>query len=768
MIADEVVVMVKSLIVLLFAFPIPTWAAAREYQQHVRLISSSKIGAEIAGDNYHVRLRFIPDPQMVLGVDRPDGQHSIGAFPLEGFVDTEVSGHSLPSSSVTFLGYSVKNGADVYTITILYSSPLWKERKVVLKFYPDFFTYAISLTGPVVAQEVHAIYYAAAAGRKAAIDYGVGDFKEMFSWTPDLYDALLPEKGMSRVGISTHEPRGKPGYLRGYHAGSPLVPPYVVAIRSGSAWWGIGTPGIPAASNGLEMLIGRRSLALPFQIMSRISPGDKGLQGPTVGFYFSSKPAGILESYNSSLVQMNQQIASPIQVWPDWWSGPIYCTWGDQAYAARMQTGTLEEADGGHYVTEKKVDKWLGVAAREHLPFRIVILDLGWMLDYGDFKPNPRQFSNLRSYIDRLHAKGLHVLLWIPMYEASGKLFNPDQKVSEIAQAHPEWLVHDQAGHTTDIFDYTNPKVREYVSSRIKYLLSSNTGDLNADGLKVDFMDRVPDPATSVFHDPSWGTGEVMSAKVLELIYKAAKNAKPDALIDSSFMNPLFHPWEDIVRLNDDVSNSVDTYWWRAWAAAANGVKVIDGDDWWAMEGYFVPLTLAKAAWGIPDIYALEYRGALGTEGQIGGISSIASGGFPVEITEDSYRRVRAILDVYLHAPATNVQKPHVNPTRHEASREYTSGPLTGFFAATTLNFGHALVTYTPQSAWAMSTVDESLSVPLPTGFHPEKIFAVDFGGHKASIPFSKEQPHAVQFTARDSAVGIDHYIIEYAAAKPK
>ena len=126
MIADEVVVMVKSLIVLLCALPITTWGAVPAHQGHVRLISSSKSGAEIVGDNYHVRLRFIPDPQMVLGVDRPDGQHSIGAFPLEGFVDTEVSGHSLPSSSVTFLGYSVKNGADVYTITILYSSPLWK------------------------------------------------------------------------------------------------------------------------------------------------------------------------------------------------------------------------------------------------------------------------------------------------------------------------------------------------------------------------------------------------------------------------------------------------------------------------------------------------------------------------------------------------------------------------------------------------------------------------------------------------------------------
>ncbi len=757
--------MLKKLFVLICSLSATVWGEVPAHQEHVRLLSNSNTGLTIIGAHYRADVRFTPIPELILGSNQPDGQHQIGTFPLEGCVviDTgRVSG--LRSDRVAFVRYSLEQRANAYTVVLQYRSPVWKKRNVVLTFYPDFFTYAISLGDPPAVGKVQTIYYAARQGHDGALDYGVGEFNEMYSWTPDLYDALLPAKGMSRVEISTHGLRGKPGYLRGYQAGSPLVPPYVVALRTGSVWWGIGTVGVPAASDGLEILIGRRSLALPFQMMSGLSRRGKWLQGPTVGFYFGSTPAEILTAYRASLFPIHQHITSPAPVWRDWWSGPIYCTWGDQAYAARMQTGTLQETDGLHYATETNLNKWLQVATREHLPFRIVIIDLGWMLDYGDFKPNPKQFPNLRSYIDQLHAKGLHVLLWVPMYEASGTLFSPDQEVSDIAKAHPEWLVLDHARHTTDLFDYTNPNVREYVRSRIKYMLSSDPGDLNADGLKVDFMDRIPDPATSIFHDPSWGTGELMSAKVLKLIYESAKNAKPDALIDSSFMNPLFHRWEDIVRLNDDTSNSTATYWRRAWAAAANGVNVMDGDDWWAMERYFVPLTLAKAAWGVPDIYALEYRGVLGTEGQIDGVSSIASGGFPVEIAEASYRRVRAILDVYLHAPATNAQKPYVDPVRHKASRRYTSGPLTGFVAATTLNFGHALVTYTAQSAWAMSTTDDSLSVPLPPGVHIGKIFAVDFDGQKAIIPFSKGQHHTVHFSAQDSAVGIDHYTLEYAA----
>jgi hypothetical protein len=90
---------------------------------------------------------------------------------------------------------------------------------------------------------------------------------------------------------------------------------------------------------------------------------------------------------------------------------------------------------------------------------------------------------------------------------------------------------------------------------------------------------RLYHPAMSMFHDPSWGIGELMNAKVMELIYTSAKKAKADAFIDSSFMNPLFQAWQDVIRLNDDVSNAVETYWWRAWTASVNGVRLIYGDD---------------------------------------------------------------------------------------------------------------------------------------------------------------------------------------------
>ena len=275
------------------------------------------------------------------------------------------------------------------------------------------------------------------------------------------------------------------------------------------------------------------------------------------------------------------------------------------------------------------------------------------------------------------------MLLWIPMYEATGTLFNLDKTQSEVAAHHPEWLVHTREGKVSDIFDYTNPEARDYLRSRIHYMLSSDTLGLNADGLKVDFIDRLPNPAASTFHDPSWGIGEAMSAKVMELIYTSAREVKADALIDSSFMNPLFHAWQNVIRLNDDVSNAVETYWWRAWTASVNGVRLIDGDDWWAMERYLVPLTLAKSAWGIPNLYAIEYRGSLGTDATNGS----ASGGYPVAISQNSYRQVQAILDVYGHAPADSTQEPTVDPALQKAGRRYTHGAAKRIFRGSDSKF---------------------------------------------------------------------------------
>src|SRR5215469_13326805 len=575
----------------------------------VHLVADSETSAEISADTYRVKMNFVPDPNITVFSQEHGTREQIGSFPLEGFAAT--AGNTSPAGAARFIRATKESNHGDWLFRISYAVSAREQHLVTLKFSPSFFSYSLSLRKED-PREITDLLYLAGNGHDEQVRYGQGSFEQLHTWTPDLYDVFLPDVALSRLSLPPRMGSDDPGYIRGQQAGSPLVGPYLAAVRSGSAWWGIGTLGIPNTYNGLGIVIGRSLFAVRYQTASQVSAQENRLDGPTLGFYFGQNPDEILTSYKASLqLTMGTTPRSPM---PTWWSRPIYCSWGDQAYAARIREGLLDETHASRYGTEKDVDHWLAIANREKLPIGTVILDLGWMQGYGDFEPNPKHFSDLRAYIDKLHAKGMHVLLWIPMYEATGALFNVEKTQSDVAASHPEWLVETRDGKRTDWFDYTNPDVRSYLRSRIHYMLASDAGALNADGLKIDFIDRLPDPAVSTFHDPSWGIGEMMSAKLMELIYMSAKQAKPDALIDSSVMNPLFHAWQDVIRLNDDVSNAEDTYWWRAGTAAANGVRLIDGDDWWAMERYFVPLTLAKSAWGIPNIYALEYRGTLGTE----------------------------------------------------------------------------------------------------------------------------------------------------------
>src|SRR5215467_8564143 len=732
-------------------------AGASVASADVHLVAISKVSAEISADRYRVKLRFSPDPEIMVWSVSNEGQSAeIGSFPLEGFARSRGGVPRDRMVAPQFIRATEESRNDALVLSLFYGSLGQDQHHVVLQFDPTFFSYSLSVVKGR-RREITELLYLAGNGNGGGVRYGQGRFAEVRAWTPDLYGALIPDTGISRLSLPPRGGGEEPGYIRGQQAGSPVVPPYVVAVRSGDAWWGVGTIGIPNTYNGLGIVIGRSSFAAMYQTASQASAQENGINGPSLGFYFGSNADEILADYRASLAP-SLTPASPGNARAEWWSRPIYCSWGDQAFAARMREGRLDEEHASRYATEEEIDRWLAIAVREKLPIGTVILDLGWMSAYGDFQPNPKHFSDLRVYIDKLHGKGFHVLLWIPMYEATGALFHLDKAKSDVAAQHPEWLVHTREGKPTDQFDYTNPDARNYLRSRIHYMLSSDPDGLDADGLKVDFIDGLPNPALSVFHDPSWGIGEAMNARVMELIYTSAKQAKADALIDSSFVNPLFHAWQDVIRLNDDVSNAVETYWWRARTASVNGVHLIDGDDWWAMERYFVPLTLAKSAWGIPNIYALEYRGNLGTEAT----TSIASGGYPVDISRDAYRKVRAILDVYQHVPADYTQEPTVDPVLKKATRRYTEGPLKGFYAAQTLNFGRVLVTYGPNTALLTSIADGDVSVPLPDGFLANRVLAVDFDGNKKPIVFTQQNGY-VRFDVEDSAKGTHSYEIDYA-----
>jgi hypothetical protein len=74
-------------------------------------------------------------------------------------------------------------------------------------------------------------------------------------------------------------------------------------------------------------------------------------------------------------------------------------------------------------------------------------------------------------------------------------------------------------------------------------------GDLDADGLKVDFLAKTPSGTALRHAGPSWGAA--LLHKLLALVHDTAKAIKPDALIVTHTPNPAFADITDMVRLND-------------------------------------------------------------------------------------------------------------------------------------------------------------------------------------------------------------------------
>ncbi len=72
---------------------------------------------------------------------------------------------------------------------------------------------------------------------------------------------------------------------------------------------------------------------------------------------------------------------------------------------------------------------------------------------------------------------------------------------------------------------------------------------LDADGLKVDFTARTPAGAALELAGDTWGIA--LLHELLRVVYAAAKEAKPDALVITQTPHPGFVDVTDMIRLND-------------------------------------------------------------------------------------------------------------------------------------------------------------------------------------------------------------------------
>jgi hypothetical protein len=278
-----------------------------------------------------------------------------------------------------------------------------------------------------------------------------------------------------------------------------------------------------------------------------------------------------------------------------WWREPIWCGWGEQVAREGCERAAALS-------TRRNYERWLAILDRHAISPGTVVIDDRWQARLGHPEPS-RRWNGLGGFIAGQHAAGRRVLLWHNVWEVEAP--DPDDA-----------LVTRDGRPAIGAFGYpmvdpTAPGFVERLRRVMTRLLAPPPTGFGADGLKLDITHSTPEgsgyrlAADEATGSPaSWGNA--LLYHVLRETYRAAKEVRPDALVESHAVNPLFRDTCDVIRLNDvfsDRASVVEEMRHRGQVARAAGFSLIDTDCWtMPTRAALIEYVEAQPALGIPSL----------------------------------------------------------------------------------------------------------------------------------------------------------------------
>ena len=150
---------------------------------------------------------------------------------------------------------------------------------------------------------------------------------------------------------------------------------------------------------------------------------------------------------------------------------------------------------------EATVTSFIEGMEQRDLPLRVFHFDCFWMreFEWTNFEWDPRVFPDPAGMLQRLHARGLKICVWINSYIAQRSRLFAEGAAEGYFIKHTDGSVWQtdlwQPGMA--IVDFTNPAAREWFAGHITRLL-----DMGVDAIKTDFGERIPTEGV-IYHDGS-------------------------------------------------------------------------------------------------------------------------------------------------------------------------------------------------------------------------------------------------------------------------
>jgi alpha-D-xyloside xylohydrolase len=140
---------------------------------------------------------------------------------------------------------------------------------------------------------------------------------------------------------------------------------------------------------------------------------------------------------------------------------------------------------------EETVTSFIDGMAERDLPLSVFHFDCFWMREFNlvDLEWDPRTFPDPRGMLERLHARGLHVCVWINPYIAQRSPMFAEGKAGGYLLKKPNGDVWqwDRWQSGMALVDFTNPAAVAWFQGKLRALL-----DMGVDSFKTDFGERVP------------------------------------------------------------------------------------------------------------------------------------------------------------------------------------------------------------------------------------------------------------------------------------
>ena len=357
-------------------------------------------------------------------------------------------------------------------------------------------------------------------------------------------------------------------------------PPLFLAFHLNKTWTGIGIGTRPGEYlfPALEYTGSRYAGASFYVDYLGYKAIDGEFASPVLSFTFGYDPLDALASYTAWLDRNG--FSTPAANHDAYWHHlPIFFGWAEQT----VNSSPFGQAPN-KLATQANYEKWIAILEQRGIPFGTVVIDDKWQAGYGNFEVDTQKWPDLKGFVAAQHAKGRHILLWVPLAQPDGL---------------PESLCIMVEGKCRGA-DVGKPEYEAYLRPRIRRLVQ----DIGVDGFKEDWVDAPSVPGLSLSGNLA---GIEFVRRFQWILYDETHKAKPDAMVETQTVNALFRESSDLTRLNDiwyATRNVPDMMRLRARIAHISGWPVLDTDnassttlkDWWSY-------MQAQPTIGIPALY---------------------------------------------------------------------------------------------------------------------------------------------------------------------